>query len=170
MRSSSLKTPIIKADSEITVSLNSNASNLGPGDIVIVDVLASKMPGITEFGPIKFCYDADKAEYVSFDMGKELVNYLPTVTSLPGEITINVMDKMMNSGTEGSPDEEPSASFYSDDQVVLFTIALRLFPDCRGEINCWISEMGEFKAVDWLARNISSALLPGSIRDIRRSS
>ena len=144
----SLKTPIIKADSEITVSLNSNASNLGPGDIVIVDVLASKMPGITEFGPIKFCYDADKAEYVSFDMGKELVNYLPTVTSLPGEITINVMDKMMNSGTEGSPDEEPSASFYSDDQVVLFTIALRLFPDCRGEINCWISEMGEFKAVD----------------------
>ena len=57
----SLRAPTVKADSEIVVSLNSNASNLGPGDIVLVDVLASKMPGITEFGPVKFCFDADKA-------------------------------------------------------------------------------------------------------------
>ena len=32
----SLKAPVVKADSEIMVSLNSNASNLGPGDIVLV--------------------------------------------------------------------------------------------------------------------------------------
>ncbi|MBQ1739113.1 MAG: cadherin-like beta sandwich domain-containing protein [Clostridiales bacterium] len=143
-----LKMPVIKADSEIMVSLDSNSSNLGPGDIVLIDVLANKMPGITEFGPIKFCFDADKAEYISLEMGKELVNYLHNETPEPGEITINVMDKMMNSDTEGSSDDESSSSLYSDDQVVLFTIALRLFPDCRGEVNCWLSELGEFKAGD----------------------
>ena len=144
----SLKTPVVKADSEIRVSLNSNSSNLGPGDIVLVDVLASKMPGITEFGPIKFCFDADKAEYVSFEMGKELVNYNHNETHQDGEITIKVWDKIINSETEGGSDDESSASYYSDDQVVLFTIALRLFPDCRGEVNCWLSELGDFKAVD----------------------
>ena len=41
-----LKMPVIKADSEIMVSLDSNSSNLGPGDIVLIDVLANKMPGI----------------------------------------------------------------------------------------------------------------------------
>ena len=144
----SLRAPTVKADSEIVVSLNSNASNLGPGDIVLVDVLASKMPGITEFGPVKFCFDADKAEYVSFEMGKELVNYLPTVTLDNGEITVSIRDNKMDSGTEENPDDENSASFYSDSQVVLFTIVLRLFPDCRGEVNCWLSGLGEFKAVN----------------------
>ena len=155
----SLKAPVVKADSEIMVSLNSNASNLGPGDIVLVDVLASKMPGITELGPIKFCFDADKAEYVSSEMGKELVNYNHNETLEPGELTINVMDKMVNSDTEGSSDDESSASLYSDEQVTLFTIALRLFPDCRGEFNCWLSELGEFKAVDTIvAAKIGSGL------------
>ena len=156
----SLNAPIVKADSEIMVSLNSNSSNLGPGDIVLVDVLASKLPGITEFGPIKFCFDADKAEYVSLEMGKELVNYLHNeLQPESGEITITVMDKMMNTGTDGNPDDESSASFYSDDQVVLFTIALRLFPDCRGEVNCWLGELGEFKTVDTtVAAKIGSGL------------
>ena len=144
----SLKAPIVRADSEIMVSLNSNASNLGPGDIVLVDVLASKMPGITELGPIKFCFDADKAEYVSSEIGKDLVNYLPTVTLDEGEITISIRDNKVDSGTEENPDDENTASFYSDEQVILFTIALRLFPDCRGEVNCWLGALGEFKAAD----------------------
>ena len=108
----SLKAPIVNADSEIMVSLNSKSSNLGPGDIVLVDVLASKMPGITELGPIKFCFDSDKAEYVSFEMGKDLVNYLHNELQDNGEITITIMDKMMNTGTDGNSDEESSASFF----------------------------------------------------------
>ena len=62
----------VKADGEVTVSAVTQKTNIGPGDIMIIDIVANKMPGITEFGPIVFNYDSDKAEFVSFDQGKDL--------------------------------------------------------------------------------------------------
>lgn len=143
-----LKVPRVNADSDITVSLSANKTNLGPGDLVIVDVIASKMPNITEFGPIAFNFDSDKAEYVYFEHGKDLVNYAFTETLLNGVLTVTGTDRMANTGSDEGMEDEDSASFYSDEEVVLFTVALRLFPDCRGEVNFWLSDVGTFMATD----------------------
>ena len=142
---SCFKAPRVNADSDITVSLVANKTNLGPGDLFLVDVVASSMPGISSFGPITFSFDADKAEYVYYEHGKEVANFGFTEYRNNGEVTVSGTDRMAISS--GDIDEDASL-FNSEEPVVLFTIALRLFPDCKGEVNCWISSIGDFKSGD----------------------
>ena len=144
---SCFKAPRVNADSDITVSLVSNKTNLGPGDLVSIDVVASSMPDISFFGPITFNFDADKAEYVYYEHGKEVANFGFTEIQKNGEITVTGTDRMTNTGGE-IDDDDYSSMFNSEEPVVLFTIALRLFPDCKGEVNCWISSIGDFKSGD----------------------
>ena len=66
----------VKADSEVDVSAVARQTEIGPGDILIIDVVADRMPGITDFGPILFNYDSDKADFISFEQGKDLANYV----------------------------------------------------------------------------------------------
>lgn len=155
---SCFKAPKVNADSDITVSLSSSKTNLGPGDLVFIDVIASRMPGISSFGPITINFDADKAEYVYYEHGKEVANFGFTETLKNGEVTVTGTDRMTNASSNVD-DDDYSAFFNSEDPVVLFTIALRLFPDCRGEVNCWISSIGDFKSGDTgVAARIGSIL------------
>ena len=64
----------VNADGEVTISAVTQKTSIGPGDIMIIDIVADRMPGVTEFGPIVFNYDSSKAEYVSFNKGKSLMN------------------------------------------------------------------------------------------------
>ena len=137
-----------KADSEVVLSAVTKKTEVGPGDILIVDVVANNFPSISEFGPIEFSFDSDKAEYVSFEQGKDLTNYVFTETQTEGTLTVNGMDQLMNITTDDSGAEIVSTSFTSDNQVVLFSIVLRLFPESNGDINCWISDAGTFMSVD----------------------
>lgn len=137
----------VKADGEVTVSAVTQKTNIGPGDIMIIDIVANKMPGITEFGPIVFNYDSDKAEFVSFDQGKDLTNFVFTETQTPGSLSVSGIDQMVSIGSDGSGEDILAASFSSLDSVVLFTVALRMFPGSSGDINCWISDTGTFTAV-----------------------
>ena len=133
----------VNADTEIIISATTNQNFVGPGDVVIVDVIASKMPGVTEFGPIEISYDLDKAEYVSYDQGKETGGrYYINAQRKNDDIVFTGMDQNINSGNDGSADEDNAASFYSDEQVVLFSAAFRLATDVSGEVRF------TFKSID----------------------
>ena len=138
----------VKADSEVVISAVTKKTDIGPGDILIVDVVANSFPNISEFGPIQFSFDADKAEYVSFEQGKDLTNYVFTETQTVGVLSVTGMDQLMNITTDDNGDEIVSTSFSSDSQVVLFSIVLRLYPESSGEVNCWISDPGTFSSTD----------------------
>ena len=137
----------VKADSEVVISAVTKRTDVGPGDIIIVDVVANCFPDISEFGPIEFNFDADKAEYVSFEQGKDLSNYVFTETQTVGSLSVNGMDQLMNVTTDDSGDEIVSTSFSSDSQITLFSIVLRLYPESTGEVNCWIGDVGTFTSV-----------------------
>ena len=154
------------ADSDVVISATTRQTNVGPGDILIVDVVANRLPGVTEFGPVVFNFDSDKAEYVAFEQGEELSNYVFNETQNDGVLSIIGMDQMMNISTDINGEDVVSASFYSEFQVVLFTITLRLLPDSNGEINCWISDTGEFIAVD---ESISTDIGSGITLPVSRS-
>ncbi len=138
----------VKADTQVTVSAVTRSAGVGPGDILIVDVVADSMPVITEFGPILFNYDSEKAEFVALDQGKELTNYAFSETKSNGVLTVSGIDQMVSVTTDENGEDVVSASFYSEDQVVLFTVTLRIFPNSNGEVNCWISDAGVFTSPD----------------------
>ena len=134
----------VNADSEIVISAVTRQTEVGPGDILIVDVVASRMPGITEFGPIQFFFDSDQAEYISFEQGKELTNYVFYETKVDGNLTVTGKDQMSSITVDDYGGETVTASFSSEDEVTLFTVMLRMFPECSGDVNCWIISAGEF--------------------------
>ena len=57
----SFMTSQVNADSEVVISAVAKQTDIGPGDILIIDVVADRMPGVTEFGPVIFNFDADQA-------------------------------------------------------------------------------------------------------------
>ena len=149
----------VNADSEVTVSAVTKQTEIGPGDLLIVDVVANNFPGITEFGPIVFNYDSDKAEFVSIEQGSDLSNYVFSEIRDDGSFTVTAQDQMMGIGTDENGNEILSSSFSSDNQVVLFSIAIRIFPESIGDINCWVSETGEFTSpADTVSTRIGSGV------------
>lgn len=158
-------TPTVKADSDILISTNASNSNLGPGDVIKVDVVASRFPGITEFGPVIFNFDSQKAEFISYDQGKELGNFLLVETQKDGAISISGTDMAANISPDGN-DEEAEASLYSDSPVILFTLTLRLFPESNGDINCWVSNVGDFLS---LGEKVPARTGSGTLLPIRRT-
>lgn len=132
------------ADSEVVISAVTKQTDIGPGDILIIDVVASRMPGITEFGPIQFMFDSNQADYISCEHGKELTNYVFYETKVDGNLTVTGVDQMTGIGTGDDGEEVVTSSFYSEDEVILFSVMLRLFPESSGDFNCWISGTGDF--------------------------
>ena len=132
------------ADSEVVLSAVTKQTDIGPGDILVVDVVASRMPGITEFGPVQFLFDPDQAEYISCEQGKELTNFVFYETKIDGNLTVTAMDQMTGIGVGDNGEEVVTASFSSEDEVVLFSVMLRLFPESNGDLNCWIGSAGDF--------------------------
>ena len=107
----------VKADSEVTISAVTKRTDVGPGDIIIVDVVANSFPDISEFGPIEFNFDADKAEYVSFEQGKDLSNYVFTETQTVGTLSVSGMDQLMSVTTDDNGDEKVSTSLVILDNI-----------------------------------------------------
>ena len=154
------------ADSEVVISAVTKQTDIGPGDLLTVDIVANHFPGVSEFGPVVFNFDSDKAEFVSFEQGNDLSNYVYTEIQEDGVLTVTGQDQMIGIGTDENGEEILSASFASDNQVVLFTIAIRILPDSTGDINCWISETGTFSTP---SENISSRIGSGMTLPIRKS-
>ena len=154
-----LKDTPVNADSEVVISAITKQTEVGPGDLLIVNIVTNQFPGITEFGPIVFNYDANMAEFVSFEQGSDLSNYVFTETRDDGTFTVTAQDQMIGIGTDENGNEILSSSFSSDNQVVLFTIAIRIYPESIGDINCWIGEMGEFiSPTDTISSRIGSGI------------
>ena len=156
----------VSADSEVVVSAITKQTEVGPGDLLIVNVVTNNFPGITEFGPIVFNYDSEMAEFVSFEQGSDLSNYVFTETRDDGTFTVTAQDQMIGIGTDENGNEILSSSFSSDNQVVLFSIAIRIYPESIGDINCWISETGEFASP---VETVSSRVGSGITLPIRRT-
>ena len=154
-----LKDTPVNADSEVVISAITKQTEVGPGDLLIVNIVTNQFPGITEFGPIVFNYDANMAEFVSFEQGSDLSNYVFTETRDDGTFTVTAQDQMIGIGTDENGNEILSSSFSSDNQVVLFTIAIRIYPESIGDINCWIGETGEFiSPTDTISSRIGSGI------------
>ena len=157
----------VNAEPEVVVSAVTKSTDIGPGDLLIVNVVANNFPGVTDFGPIVFNFDADKAEYVSFEQGKDLSNYVFNETLEDGTLTVLGMDQMMSVIVDENEEDIMTSSFSSDNQVTLFTILLRIYPESKGEINCWLSSIGDFKTPNG---NVSSRIGSGITVPIRRAS
>ena len=138
----------VKADSQIVISAIAKQSNLGPGDLLTVSVVANRMPDIVEFGPVVLNFDKDQAMCESYEQGKDLTSFVFTETQTDSSVTVSGTDQMANIGTDVSGEEITTASFSSESAVVLFTVYLRLVPESTGEINCWISETGSFRSLE----------------------
>ena len=156
----------VNADSEIVISAVTRQTDLGPGDILIVDVVANWLPGITELGPIEFNFDSDKADYISFEQGKELASYVFYETKVDNTLTVTAKDQMASISVDESGDETVTASFRSDYQVVLFSVVLRMLPECSGDVNCWISEAGVFVSPE---ENVTAKIGSGVTLPIKRT-
>ena len=142
----SFMTSQVNADSDVVISAVAKQTDIGPGDILIIDVVADRMPGVTEFGPVVFNFDADQAEYVSFEQGKDLANFVFYETKVGGTLSVTAMDQLMNISVDEEGAESVASSFSSEAQVTLFSVVLRLYPECNGEVNCWISDAGDFNS------------------------
>ena len=156
----------VNADSDVVISAVTKQTDIGPGDILIVDVVANWLPGITEFGPIEFCFDSDKADYISCEQGKDLTNYVFYETKVNGTLTVTAKDQMPNIGINESGDEVITASFRTEYQVVLFSVILRLFPESNGDINCWINDAGEFTSPE---ESVTARIGSGVTLPVRRT-
>ena len=139
---------IVNAEEEIVISATPRRTDLGPGDLLIVDIVASSMPGVTRFGPVQFSFDADKAEYVALEQGKELGAFVFTETQKDGVYSVIGIDQTAASGNQEDSEDGSGASLYSDDPVILFSVFLRILPDNKGDVNCWVADPGEFDAMN----------------------
>ena len=156
----------VNADSEVVVSAVTKQTEIGPGDILMVDVVANWLPGITEFGPIEFSFDSDKAEYISCEQGKDLNNYVFYETKVDGTLTVTAKDQMPNIGVNENGEELITASFRTEYQVVLFSVILRLFPESNGDVNCWISDVGDFLSPE---ESVTAKIGSGVTLPVRRT-
>ena len=134
----------VNAESDVVVSAITRRTDIGPGDLMMIDIVANNFPGLIEFGPIEVGFDSDKAEYVSIEQGKDLSNYVFSEIRNEGILTVTGMDQIMSISAEEGGDDTVNASFKSDEQVILFTIAIRILPESTGEVNCWINSLGDF--------------------------
>ena len=156
----------VNAESEVVISAITKRTEIGPGDLMMIDVVANNFPGFIEFGPIEVGFDSDKAEYVSIEQGKDLSNYVFSEIRNEGILTVTGMDQIMSISSEEGGDDTINASFKSDNQVVLFTIAIRILPESTGEINVWINSVGDFVTP---TENVPARIGSGITLPIRRS-
>ena len=82
-----------RAESAINVSVSPQKLSIGQGDILKIDIVADNMPQITSFGPIVLGFNTSVAEYISFEQGSNLKNFIFTETSDDGLITISAVDQ-----------------------------------------------------------------------------
>ena len=156
----------VNTESEVVISAITKRTEIGPGDLMMIDVVANNFPGFIEFGPIEVGFDSDKAEYVSIEQGKDLSNYVFSEIRNEGILTVTGMDQIMSISSEEGGDDTINASFKSDNQVVLFTIAIRILPESTGEINVWINSVGDFVTP---TENVPARIGSGITLPIRRS-
>ena len=134
----------VRAESSVTVSASPQKTTIGQGDILKIDIVADNMPQITSFGPIVLGYDTTVAEYISFEQGSSLKNFIFTETTEDGQITISAADQY----AQDNEGDEYFASFESDDPVTLYTLSFRIKPNASGEFDAWLDDLGEFKNSD----------------------
>ena len=139
----------VRADGTITLSLQTTSSNPNPGDIITVTVYADNLPHITRFGPIAFDYNEAQAEFVSCQPSPDLVNFIYTSdTSEPGTVMISAADEMseelISDALEAGGNLDNDPSFYSDGQVILFSVSFRVLESADGVMTFSISDTGAF--------------------------
>jgi len=138
----SLAIQIVNADSNISIYLVPQKDTVGQGDIIKINVYADNMPGVTKFGPIEVKFDDSKAEFVSVDMGSDLSRFVYTTTQNNGSVIVSAVDQVAESDKEDETAESPV--FNSQNDVILFTIYVRVKPDVKETIPFRIENVGSF--------------------------
>lgn len=137
----------VNADSAVKLSVVTSQTNIGQGDVLIVDVVADNMPNIDGFGPVVFEFDSEKADFILFRQGEDLINFSFSQTLENGVLTVTGIDQIMTSSDEEG-EEVMGTPFYSGEPIVLFTVFLRTKIGSTGDFNCKISDAGVFSTLD----------------------
>lgn len=134
------------ADGLVTLSLESDVTLAGQGDIVRLDITADNFPGITSFGPITVQFDLDKAEFISLENGDLPGNFVYTTTQTDESVTISAVDSMTSG--EVDLDEEDSeniiSAYTSEEPLVLYSLYMRIMPNADGVVDFWLENLGSF--------------------------
>ena len=136
----------VNADRLINLSVRANNTDPGVGDIVTVSVIADNFPDIVRFGPMKIHYDEDLAEYVSVELGGNIVSFVYNTSLDTNFINISAVDQyFQETGDEDGSNTAPAEVTYSSDsQTILLSVSFRVKQDASGQIPFWIEDTGSF--------------------------
>lgn len=135
----------VLADGSIHISLNTQNSNVNPGDIININVSADAFNYVTEFGPVEVNYDMDQFDFVSVTPSDVLSGYtFEYDTDIEGVISVSA-DFVEVIDDETGLAVEP---FHTEVQTVLFQISLRARSDASGDTTVSIGSTGTFRKSD----------------------
>ena len=118
----------VRADDTITLSISSSAEEVHSGDIITVIVTADRMPHITSFGPVELMFDPECVEYITVNNSSQLTDFNTTAEYTFGEgiVSVSAVDETSVGAIEELGIETEDPSFFSDEPVILFSVAFRI--------------------------------------------
>ena len=135
----------LRADDSVYLYLDIPDTEVNPGDIVTVNVMADSLEHITSFGPINLGFNQGKVEYLSLWQPSELAAFTYTTEVLDtGRLIVSAVDEMSISDLndivvqEGEISDD-DISFYTEEPIILFSASFRMKPTATGEARFWIS-------------------------------
>ena len=150
---------------KINLSLRCDRDSAGSGDLLTVQCVADNMPDIKQFGPVDVKFNHSMVSYMSLDMGPQLKDFVYNTIDNEGSITVNASHTLP---VENDQDySEKSDFFFSDSEVVLFSLNVSVMPSTTGMVDFSIDSFGSF--VDKDDKDVNVAVTGGVSVDINIS-
>ena len=150
---------------KINLFLRCDRDSAGSGDLLTVQCVADNMPDIKQFGPIDVKFNHSLVTYTTLDMGPQLKDFVYNTADNEGSITLNASHKLPVDSDEDY--SETSGFFFSDSEVVLFSLSVSVMPSTTGLVDFSIDSTGAF--VDKDDRNVDVSVKGGVSVDINIS-
>ncbi|MBQ4271528.1 MAG: cadherin-like beta sandwich domain-containing protein [Clostridiales bacterium] len=141
---------LLRADDSVSLSLDIPDTEVNPGDIITVNVVADSLEHVTRFGPINLGFNQGKVEYLSIWQPAELSAFTYTTEVLDtGRLVVSAVDELTEADLNDILVQEgeitDDVSFYTDEPIILFSASFRMKPTATGEARFWIAEADDFR-------------------------
>ena len=138
---------------KVNLSLRFDRDTAGSGDLLTIECVADNMPDIKQFGPIDVKFNHSLVSYTSLDMGPRLKDFVYNTVDNEGSITVNASHILPVENDEDY--SEKSTFFFSDDEVVLFSLNVSVMQSATGPVDFSIDSFGSFVNKDDKEVNVS---------------
>ncbi|MBR6483723.1 MAG: cadherin-like beta sandwich domain-containing protein, partial [Clostridiales bacterium] len=140
----------LRADDSVSLYLDIPDTEVNPGDIITVNVMADSLEHVTRFGPVNLGFNQGKVEYLSIWQPAELSAFTYTTEVLDtGRVVVSAVDEMTEADLNDILVQEgeitDDISFYTDEPIILFSVSFRMKPTATGEARFWIAEADDFR-------------------------